>query len=84
MGPILCIVETNKINKIRERCYTTYETEIRINNLPYVDDIIGMGSNIKSVIVKVGNKDRGYRGPKAEVSKTPIEMKNEKMKMCEF
>ena len=42
MGPILCIVETNKINKIRERCYTTYETEIRINNLPYVDDIIGI------------------------------------------
>ena len=44
MVPILCIVETEKINKIGERCYTTYGPEIRINNLLYVDDIAGVGS----------------------------------------
>ena len=43
MGPILCIVETEKINKIGERCYATYGPEKRINNLLYVDDIVGVG-----------------------------------------
>ena len=31
-------------------------------------------SNIKSVIVKVGNRDKGYPGPKTQVSKGPIIM----------
>ena len=83
MGPILCIVEKDKRNKIAERCYTTYGPEIRINILLYVDDIVGVSNsmvirntdktvklleerekftfcNVKSVIVKIGNKDRGY------------------------
>ena len=42
MVTILCIVETDKINKIGERCYTKYGPEIRINNLLYVDDIVGV------------------------------------------
>ena len=37
-------METDKINKIGERCYTTYGPEIIINNLLYVDDIVGVGS----------------------------------------
>ena len=41
MGPILCIVETDKINKIGERCYSAYGQEIRINNLLYIDGIVG-------------------------------------------
>ena len=41
MGPILCIVETDKIG---ERCYTIYRPEIRINNLLYVDDIVDLGN----------------------------------------
>ena len=44
MGPILCIVETDEINIIVERCYATYGTEIRINNLLYVDVIVGVGN----------------------------------------
>ena len=44
IGPALCIVETDQINDIGERCYTTYGPEIRINNLLYVDDIVGVGS----------------------------------------
>ena len=40
MGPILCIVETDKINKIGELRYATYGPEIRINNLLFVDDIV--------------------------------------------
>ena len=44
MGPIFGIVETDNINKIRERCHTTYGPEIRINNLSYVDDIVGIGN----------------------------------------
>ena len=44
MGPILCIVKTDKINDIGERCYTTYGPEIRINNLLYVDDIVSASS----------------------------------------
>ena len=44
MGPILCIVKTDKINKIGEWCYTTCGPEIRINNLLYVDDIVGIFS----------------------------------------
>ena len=44
MGPILCIVETDKINKNGEMCYTTYGPEKRINHLLYVDDIVGVGS----------------------------------------
>ena len=97
MGPILCNVETDKINEIGERWYTTYGPEIRINNLLYVDNIVGVGrpmvventgrnlklleerkkftfSNIKSVIVKIGIKDRGYWRPKTQVSKEPINM----------
>ena len=46
MGPILCIVETDKINKIGERCYTTYGPEIRIKNLLYIDDIVGIDNPI--------------------------------------
>ena len=46
MGPMLCIVETDKINKIGERCYTTYGSEIRINNLLCVDDIVVVGNPI--------------------------------------
>ena len=83
MGPILCIVKTDKINKIGQRSYATYGSEVRVSNPIYVDDIVGVGcpmviektvehlkpleetkkftfSNIKSVIVKIGNKDRGY------------------------
>ena len=33
-------------------------------------------SNIKCVIVKIGNKDRRYRGPKTQVSKGLINMAN--------
>ena len=40
MGPILCIMETDKINKIVEK----YGQEIRITNLLYVDDIVSVGS----------------------------------------
>ena len=99
MGTILCIDETDKMNEIGERCYTTYGPEIKINNLLYVDDIVGVGSsmvientvknlklleerkkftfcNIKSIIVKIRNKDRGYRRPKTQVSKGPINMAN--------
>ena len=36
------VVKTDKINEIGERCYTTYRPEIRINNLLYVDDIVGV------------------------------------------
>ena len=43
-GTSVCIVETDKINKIVESCYTTYRPEIRINNLLYVDDIVGVGN----------------------------------------
>ena len=80
MRPILGIVQADKINKIVERCYTTYEAEIRINNLLFVDDMIGVSNpmvientaknlklleerkkftfdSIKSVTVKIGNKD---------------------------
>ena len=46
MGPIICIVETDKISKIGERCYATYGPEIRINTLLYVDDIVGVGSRM--------------------------------------
>ena len=83
MKSILCIVEADKINKILESCYTTYGPQIRIDNLLYVDDIVGEGkpmvientvksikqleerkkftfSNIKSDMIKIGNKDRGY------------------------
>ena len=96
MGPILCTVVTDKINEIEERRYATYGPEIRIRNLLYADDIVGVGSqlviedtvknvklleerkkftfsNIKSIIV---NKDRGYWGPKTQVSKAPISMAN--------
>ena len=44
MGPTLCIVETDKINKIGKSCYTTYGPENRMNNLLYVDDIVGVGN----------------------------------------
>ena len=33
-------------------------------------------SNVKSVIVKIGNKDRGYRGSKIQLSIGPISMSN--------
>ena len=33
-------------------------------------------SNAKGVIVKVGTKDRGYRGPKTQVNNEPISMTN--------
>ena len=46
IGPILCIVETDRVNKIGERWYARYGPEIKINNLLYVDDIIGVGSPI--------------------------------------
>ena len=46
MGPILCIVETDKINKIGERCHTTYGPEIIIKNLLYIDDIVGIDNPI--------------------------------------
>ena len=35
IGPILYIVDTDKIIKIGERCYTTYRQEIRINHVLY-------------------------------------------------
>ena len=99
MRIILCMVATDKINKIGERCYAIYGPKIRINNLLKADDIVGVGSpmvientvknlelleegkmltfsNIKSVIVKIGHKDGGYRGPKTQVSKGPINMAN--------
>ena len=91
------IVETDKINEVGERCYTTYGPEIIINNLLYVDDTVGVGSPmviestdkkfkairrrkkltlciIKSVILKIGNKDSGYCRQKTHVSKGPINM----------
>ena len=40
----LLLVETDKINKIGERCYTTYGPEIRINSLLHVDDMVGKGN----------------------------------------
>ena len=46
MGPVLLIVETDKINKIGERCYTTYGPEIIINNLLYADDIVDIGNQM--------------------------------------
>ena len=42
MGPILCIMEASKINKIGEECCATCGPEIGINNLLYVDDIVGV------------------------------------------
>ena len=44
MRPIQCIVKTDIRNKIGEGCYTTYGPEIRVNNVLYVDDIVGVGS----------------------------------------
>ena len=42
--PIQCIVKTYIRNKIGEGCYTTYGLEIRVNNVLYVDDIVGVGN----------------------------------------
>ena len=39
-------METDKINKILERCYTTYGPEIRIKYLLYVDEIIDVGNSM--------------------------------------
>ena len=44
MGTILYIVETDKINKIGESCYSIYGPEIILDNLLCVDDIAGIGS----------------------------------------
>ena len=62
MGPILCKVEMDGVNKIGERSYTTYGPVIRINNVFYVDDIVGVGnpmvieSTVKNVKLLEGQK----------------------------
>ena len=40
MRAILCIVETDKIIKIGERCYATYGPEIKLSNHLCVDDVV--------------------------------------------
>ena len=46
MGPILRIVEAYAMNKVLKKCLTRYGSEIRINNLSYVYDIVGVGNSI--------------------------------------
>ena len=52
MGPILCTVETDKINAIGETSITNIGPELPIKNLIYVDDIAGIGT--KDSIETVG------------------------------
>ena len=43
-GGILCSLETDKVNVIRQPTYTMVHPEIPIESLVYVDDILGHGS----------------------------------------
>ena len=46
-GPLFCSVATDQVNVINGRSYTMIGAEREIENLIFVDDIIGMGSQEK-------------------------------------
>ena len=46
-GPLFCSVATDKVNSINGKSYTMIGAEREIENLIFVDDIIGMGSQEK-------------------------------------
>ena len=56
MGPTMCIVSTDKINKINETTVTTIGRNFIIESLTFVDDIIGIGT--KKTVEKVGRNLR--------------------------
>ena len=56
MGPTMCIVSTDKINKINETTVTTLGPNFIIENLTFVDDIIGAGT--KKTVERVGRNLR--------------------------
>ena len=55
-GPVLCCVNSVKINEVGERVVMYITPEISIGALAYVDDIMAAGS--KDTVEKIGNKLR--------------------------
>ena len=54
-GPVLCSINTDKVNKVGNKCFTTIGPTIKCESLIFVDDIEQTGSHIETIERAVGN-----------------------------
>ena len=84
MGPKLCCINTDQINKIGRKCINTIGPNLQIETLIYVDDIQNSSSNIEGLRKAVTNlqlmeEQKGYTF-NVDTNKTAILITNKKKK----
>ena len=84
LGPKLCCVNTDKINKIGKKCVTYVGPKVKTESLIYVDDIQNASSNVKQMENAADNlrrleNQKGYLFNN-DVKKTAILIVNKKKK----
>ena len=84
LGPKLCCINTDKVNKIGKKCITYIGPKVKTESLIYVDDIQNASSNVKQLENAVDNlksleNKKGYLFNN-DVKKTAILIVNKKKK----